>query len=258
MHRTLEPRALRNRIAPTLAMIFAGLVSSACVTQEKYDDTQLAAKHYQKQLVDAERYQAELEAENARLKRQLEASDVSIKEAGADWEERMRSLNNAIAEMGANPGDAPKFRVDGGYVYQVKEAVLFPLGSAEVSAEGQKLLIETIAPDINSKPHGDVFVRGHTDSLPVKKPETMQKFPHGNLQLSASRAVEVAALLSEKGKVDGERIIVMGFGPSEPLVPNSSDANRQKNRRVEIFVADEDPKSAQPAASAKPAASEKN
>jgi flagellar motor protein MotB len=34
---------------------------------------------------------------------------------------------------------------------------------------------------------------------------------------------------------------VMGFGPNEPVAPNDTDANRQRNRRVDIFVADEPP-----------------
>jgi chemotaxis protein MotB len=32
----------------------------------------------------------------------------------------------------------------------------------------------------------------------------------------------------------------MGFGPSEPVAPNDTADNRQKNRRVEIFVSDEE------------------
>lgn len=262
MHRTLHrhcgSRARRTPVALTFAAVVAALSSVACVTQEKYDETQLAAKHWQKQNLDQEQYIAQLEAENAKLKRQLEASEISVVSAGGDLDERMRSLKNLIAELGANPGDVTKFRVEGGYVYQVKEAVLFPLGSADVSTDGQRILLETIAPDINSKPHGRVFVRGHTDNVPVSKPETMQKFPHGNLQLSAARAVEVAAVLMEKGKVLKERMVVMGFGPSEPVAQNNSDANRQKNRRVEIFVADEPAPSAKPSEASAQDASAKN
>jgi chemotaxis protein MotB len=231
--------ARRATIAPAIALTVAALLGGACVSQQKYDDTQLAAKHYQKTSFDYEKQITALETEVASLRRQLKASEVNVQSASADLDERLRSLNEKIAELGANPGDITKFRVDGGYVYQVKEAILFALGSAELSAEGQKALVETVAPDINSRAHGRIYVRGHTDSVPVKKPETLAKFPHGNLQLSAARAVEVAALLVEKGKVADDRVVVMGFGPSDPVAANDSAENRQKNRRVEIFVSDE-------------------
>ena len=107
-----------------------------------------------------------------------------------------------------------------------------------VSADAQPIL-DQIAADIVSRPHGGLFVRGHTDNVPIVKPETVQRFPHGNLQLSASRAVEVAAQLIQRGKVASDRVTVMGFGPSDPVAPNDSPEGRQKNRRVDIFVADE-------------------
>ncbi|MCC6405944.1 MAG: OmpA family protein [Planctomycetes bacterium] len=231
--------ARRSTFAPAIALSFAVLVSGACVSQQKYDETQLAAKHYQKTTFDYERQIAALETEVASLRRQLKASETNVQSASADLDERLRSLNEKIAELGANPGDITKFRVDGGYVYQVKEAILFALGSADLSEDGRKALVETVAPDINSRAHGRIYVRGHTDSVPVKKPETLAKFPHGNLQLSSARAVEVAALLIEKGKVANDRVVVMGFGPSDPVAANDSAENRQKNRRVEIFVSDE-------------------
>lgn len=239
-----------RRSAFASACFAAALISGACVSQDKYDQTQLAAKHYQKTSFDYERQIAALETENASLRRQMKAGDMNVQNASADLDERLRSLNDKIAELGANPGDITKFRVDGGYVYQVKEAILFALGSADLSAEGQKALIDTVAPDINSRPYAKVFVRGHTDSVPVKKPETLAKFPHGNLQLSAARAVEVAALLTEKGVVDKDRVVVMGFGPSEPIAKNDNAENRQKNRRVEIFVSDQ---GAEPVSAKKPA-----
>lgn len=231
--------ARRATLAPAIALTCALVLTTSCVSRQRYDETQLAAKHYQKTTLDYERQIAALETENASLRRQLKASEMNVQNASADLDERLRSLNEKIAEMGTNPGDITKFRVDGGYVYQVKEAILFALGSSDLSAEGQQALIETVAPDINSRAHGRIYVRGHTDSVPVKKPETLAKFPHGNLQLSAARAVEVAALLVEKGKVANDRVVVMGFGPSDPVAPNDNAENRQRNRRVEIFVSDE-------------------
>jgi outer membrane protein OmpA-like peptidoglycan-associated protein len=38
-------------------------------------------------------------------------------------------------------------------------------------------------------------------------------------------------------QVAGMRIRAQGMGESQPLVPNTSEANKAKNRRVEIILA---------------------
>lgn len=232
MHKTV----LRSALC-ALSLTFA---LGACVAQETYDQAELSAKHYQNQTIRKDAEVARLEDENRRLRAQLDAAQVGISEAGytQDIDERLKRLRDTMAELGKDPGDVTKFKVDGGYVYRVKDSILFALGSAQISSDGQKILDE-VAGDIKSRPHGTVYVRGHTDNLPVKRPETLAKFPHGNLQLSAERAVEVAMFLSGKGQVDGKRVVVMGFGPNDSVAPNDSETNRQKNRRVDIFVSDE-------------------
>jgi flagellar motor protein MotB len=212
----------------------------ACVAQETYDQAELSAKHYQNQTIRKDAEIARLEDENRRLQAQLDAAQVGISEAGYtdDIDERLRALRDTMAELGQDPGDVTKFKVDGGYVYRVKDSILFALGSSDITSDGQRIL-EEVAADIKSRAHGTVYVRGHTDNLPVKRPETLARFPHGNLQLSAARAVEVGAFLSGKGQVAADRVVVMGFGPSDPVAANDSEPNRQKNRRVDIFVSDE-------------------
>lgn len=233
------------RRALALASCAAALLLSSCVTQERYDDSQLSAKHYQNRTIELERRLSDSEDENRRLRAQLEAADsnpVNASFSSEDLDARLASLRNVLAELGQSPGDVTKFAVDGGYVYRVKDSVLFALGSDEVSADGKRVLAE-VAADIQSRPHGRVYVRGHTDDLPIVKPETKAKFPHGNLDLSAARAVAVGALLSAN-KVAESRLVVMGFGPSEPVAPNSGEENRRKNRRVDIFVQDAAPAAA--------------
>ena len=227
----------------TSALFATALLSLAsCVAQERYDDTQLSAKHYQSKTIEAERRISDLEDENRRLRAQLDASEKSLTEAGFSAEAvdaRLQNLRKILAEIGGNPGDVTKFAVDGGYVYRMKDSIVFGLGSADVSEDGKKVLGE-ICEDIKSRPYGKIYVRGHTDSTPIAKPETKAKYPHGNLQLSADRAVSVAAFLGASGKLDERGVVVMGFGSSDPVVPNDSAENKQKNRRIDIFVADAD------------------
>jgi chemotaxis protein MotB len=119
----------------------------------------------------------------------------------------------------------------------VQDKILFASGSSELSPEGRQA-VEQLSDEIGSRPHGRVWVRGHTDNVPVAKPATKERFPHGNLQLSAARAIEVAVALSKTGKVKERDIAVAGFGQHDPVKPNSNDENKRLNRRVEIFVAD--------------------
>jgi chemotaxis protein MotB len=225
----------------TLALACPALLAFAsCVAQERYDDATLSAKHYQNKTIENDRRVSELEDENRRLRAQLDASEKSLKEAGFSPEavdERLANLSKILAEIGGNPGDVTKFSVDGGYVYRMKDSIVFGLGSAELSEDGKKILAE-ICTDISSRAHGKVYVRGHTDSTPISKPETKAKYPNGNLQLSAERAVSVGAYLGGAGKSEEAKIVVMGFGSHDPVASNDSPENKQRNRRVDIFVAD--------------------
>jgi len=79
-----------------------------------------------------------------------------------------------------------------------------------------------------------VFVVGHTDDRAIaKKPGARFVFEH--FDLSTSRAQAVADFLRRQG-LEEQRLGVAGFGSHEPIAPNVTSRDRQKNRRVEIFV----------------------
>lgn len=231
--------AARGAFTPLVLSVVLGGLMVSCVAQETYDDAQLSAKHWQTQAIEQSGRISELEERNRMLRAELEASDIEALEAGFDIDQRLADVRATLSELGTNPGDVTKFKVDGGYVYRVKDSILFGFASAKVSDAGA-IVLQEVAADINSRPHGKVYVRGHTDAVPVKRAETLKKFPHGNLELSAARAVEVGGFLKDQGMVDASRLVVMGFGPSEPVAPNDTETNRAKNRRVEIFVTDEE------------------
>jgi len=61
-----------------------------------------------------------------------------------------------------------------------------------------------------------------------------------NQKLSEDRAKSVAAYLIQKFNLKPDQFVVKGYGASKPLVPNSNDLNRGKNRRVEFVVINKD------------------
>lgn len=77
-------------------------------------------------------------------------------------------------------------------------------------------------------PNARLRVEGHTDDR--------GDATYG-LRLSERRAQAVATYLIRTEKFPASLITTKGFGETAPAVPNTSDANRQKNRRVVITVA---------------------
>ena len=67
-------------------------------------------------------------------------------------------------------------------------------------------------------------VGGHTDNQGARD---------YNLKLSAKRADAVKAWLTGKG-IAASRVTTSGYGDTRPLVPNTTDENKARNRRVEL------------------------
>ncbi|MFS8513056.1 MAG: anion permease [Planifilum fulgidum] len=72
-----------------------------------------------------------------------------------------------------------------------------------------------------------VLIKGHTDS---KGSDAY------NMKLSQRRAEAVRKALVDRFGVPASMLTAKGYGEREPLVPNDTESNRQKNRRVEFVV----------------------
>lgn len=113
--------------------------------------------------------------------------------------------------------------------------LLFALGDDSVKPEAQQLLKE-FAAIMNSAEaqQFNILVTGHTDDVPIKKANTKARH-ETNWELSAHRSTAVIHSLAKHGLAEN-RMGVAAYSMYQPVAPNSSDANRQKNRRVEIYV----------------------
>lgn len=100
----------------------------------------------------------------------------------------------------------------------------FVLGKSTISKTSEKILNNALK--AMQKVSDMTFdIVGHTDDIGGEE---------SNLKLSQDRAEAVKNWLVERG-IDSKRLTSRGVGMSEPLVPNTNDANRQKNRRVEFY-----------------------
>lgn len=133
-------------------------------------------------------------------------------------------------------------QVNKGFEFDLKTGVskfnadiLFDFAKAELKPEAQKLL-KGFAAIFSTPVAKNLCIRivGHTDNRPIRKPGTLQKHPT-NWHLSCHRAIGVLRYLQTVG-IAAQRMEAAGRGETDPVVPNDSAANRQKNRRVEIFV----------------------
>ncbi len=223
------------------AALVSTLLATSCVSQRRYDEALDEARYYQRMYQDLEPYQGELEAEIALLKGRLEMFEAEGTPIDASYtqpiDQRLDELNRIAAGLGA-AGDVTVLSVEGGYGYRLKDAVLFETGKADVSPTGEEVL-KQLAADIAARPFQRLWVRGHTDSVPIVKPATKKLFPHGNLDLAASRALSVASILKASG-IDAKKVVVAGFGPNEPVADNATPDGQRRNRRVEIFVIEDE------------------
>ena len=112
----------------------------------------------------------------------------------------------------------------------VSDKLLFNNASYRVKS-GAYGLIKKLAAVIKSEPSMDVMIEGHTDSRTISN-VTVQD----NWDLSVKRATSIVRLLEGRYKIEGSRLIAAGRGSTMPLVPNTTNANRAKNRRTRIVI----------------------
>lgn len=118
---------------------------------------------------------------------------------------------------------------DGRMTIRVQGTVLFPVGSAEYNREMMPML-DSLVLTLKQNPDLRVSIQGHTDDRPIET----ARFP-SNWELSAVRATNVLRYMI-RGGISPERVQATGYGDSVPLVENSSEFNRAKNRRLEFVL----------------------
>jgi len=105
----------------------------------------------------------------------------------------------------------------------VLKGVNFDTGSANLRHESA-LRLDLVVDFMKRRKSATVEISGHTDNVGNAKK---------NKALSLKRAQACRDYVISQG-VEGNRITALGFGGERPTVPNDSDENRQKNRRIEV------------------------
>lgn len=116
-----------------------------------------------------------------------------------------------------------------GVTVHLMEALLFNSGSADLKPSSYKIL-DTLGSIIKQLPN-DIRIEGHTDNVPIHT----DRFP-SNWHLSVNRAVNTGYYMLNQYGLNAEKVSVVGYAEYRPLVENTNEENRARNRRVDIII----------------------
>ncbi|MDP3909543.1 MAG: thrombospondin type 3 repeat-containing protein [Gemmatimonadales bacterium] len=105
----------------------------------------------------------------------------------------------------------------------VLRGVTFETGRSALRSDSYTVL-DIVAQSLLANPDIRIEIAGHTDITGSMAT---------NMRLSQARADAVRTYLASKG-VAPDRMVARGYGPSEPVAPNTTAAGRAQNRRVEL------------------------
>jgi outer membrane protein OmpA-like peptidoglycan-associated protein len=140
----------------------------------------------------------------------------------ADGIDTKETINGYQDDDGC-PDKKPEIEVEKGKSI-VLEGVYFASGSAQLEPNSM-VILDKVYRTMLDNPELEVEIRGYTDNT--------GKYDR-NVKLSKNRAESVKNYLVSKG-IATYRILTKGFGPEDPIAPNSTKEGRAKNRRIEFF-----------------------
>jgi outer membrane protein OmpA-like peptidoglycan-associated protein len=124
---------------------------------------------------------------------------------------------------GARPG-CPGLIVVTAKEIRITQQIHFEFNKATIRPESFPIL-DAIVDVLNANPKITLEIQGHTDNVGSAQ---------YNKKLSQSRADSVRAYLGQHGISVG-RLVSVGYGMSQPVVPNNTASNRALNRRVQFI-----------------------
>lgn len=214
-----ELAAAKQRAAALEAQL-AGL-QRASGDKDKLAAELAAAKQ---RIADLERQLADRDAEVAKLRGDLSAEMLKLTQA-------QRGLVKALRpeiDKGNITVDLNNERL----LINLASAYLFGLGEDQLKPAGIDAL-KRVGAILKDYPEYNTEVAGHTDNLKIRS-SLKKKFPT-NKELSEARAASAVKALADGGMAAGS-IKSAGYAETKPVAPNTTDAGRQKNRRVEVRV----------------------
>lgn len=116
-------------------------------------------------------------------------------------------------------------RVGEGILITFNSGLQFDVNSTSLVGD-TKTNLDKLSTTLKKYDDTSILIEGHTDNTGEAK---------YNQDLSERRARSVSQYLNAQG-VQGNRVTTKGYGEMQPIASNDTDADRQKNRRVEVAI----------------------
>jgi len=215
--RDREIAALRSGSGDNAALTSQLAAVRGDLSQSQDEKDKLAAE-----LAAAKQRNAELEGQLAGLQGDLSAEMAKLKVAE-------RGLIRALRPQ-INKGDITVHLNDERLLINLASGYLFASGQDQLKPAGADAL-KQVGAILKDYPEYKVAVDGHTDNQPIGS-ALKKKFPT-NMELSEARAANAEKAMEEGGL---STATTHGYADTKPKAPNTTEAGRAKNRRVEVRV----------------------
>ena len=146
---------------------------------------------------------------------------------GNIWSTKMEKQKREMEQATQGTGVQVSQTADNRLKLDIPSDISFDTNRADIKPNFRPIL-DKFAAGLVDNPATVVTIVGHTDNTGSDAI---------NNPLSVERAARTRDYLASRGVASG-RFTIEGRGSHEPIVSNNSDANRARNRRVEIFVAE--------------------
>jgi chemotaxis protein MotB len=198
-----------------LGLLAASIIAIFFLYTQNKKMTQ-AVQEYEKKLSEQDKRVADLnEARAKETKSTYEALVSSLKEQIEKQEVTIKDFQEALS-------------------LTFVDRILFEFGKTNITPEGRKIL-EKVGEVVKNIKGRKIRVTGHTDNIPIH-PNYRFKFPT-NWELSAARAASVVRYFQEETGLDPKDMEAVGRSFYQPVESNELKEGRDRNRRVEIFIA---------------------
>ncbi len=263
---------MRNYLAKPLMLSVLGslMMAGGCASDAQYKEALAASRRANEQLVNCQNALRDVRLENQNLQDAIKNRDAAIAardsqlaqiqiahdKLGKDFKDLYgkylaastsgapqpignivlpAALDKTLREFAKNNPDVLEYLPEYGMV-KLKSDLTFEPGSTDIktpSGDALRQFVQILnGPDAANF---NVYIAGHTDDIPIRKPATLQQHPD-NWYLSVHRSVAVEKVMTRAG-LASKRIGVMGFGEYHPIAPNApGNKGNVANRRVEIWI----------------------
>lgn len=137
-------------------------------------------------------------------------------------------IQELIDEMGLNE-NIKVIEEDTKIILRMDSIILFDSGRAEMKSSAEAI-VEKLGQVLESI-EAEILVQGHADDRPIHT----TTYP-SNWELSTRRATNMVKFLIDRCGLKQDHLTAAGNAEFKPIVPNDSEYNRQKNRRIDIII----------------------